>query len=67
MTALVEQRMDFRTASAAVGTSWKDSPAQAALRARGAKAASEMEWPDSRAERPWKYFCLLYTSDAADE
>ncbi|MBK9343125.1 MAG: SufD family Fe-S cluster assembly protein [Dehalococcoidia bacterium] len=56
MTALVEQRMDFRTASAAVGTSWKDSPAQAALRARGAKAASEMEWPDSRAERPWKYF-----------
>lgn len=56
MTALVEQRMDFRTASAAAGAAGNDAPWLAALRARGAAIASEAEWPDSRANRPWKYF-----------
>ncbi len=56
MTALVEQRLDFRAASAAVGTSWNDTPAMAALRARAAKLATELEWPDSHKSRPWKYY-----------
>ena len=56
MTALVEQRLDFRTASEAVGASWKDTPAMAALRARAARLATEFEWPDSHKSRPWKYY-----------
>ncbi len=56
MTALVEQRMDFRTASAAAGAAGNDAPWLEALRARGAAIASEADWPDSRANRPWKYF-----------
>lgn len=56
MTALVEQGLDFRAASAAVGTGQNDSAAMTALRSRAARLASEMAWPDSRAERPWKYY-----------
>ena len=56
MTAAVEQRLDFRAQSAAVGTAWNDSPAIASLRARAASLASELDWPNSRTQRPWKYF-----------
>jgi len=56
MTALVEQGLDFRAASAAVGAEWKDSAALAVLRARAARLASELDWPDSHASRPWKYY-----------
>jgi Fe-S cluster assembly protein SufD len=48
--------MDFGAASLAAGREWNDAPWQAALRARGAKLAREMDWPDSRADRPWKYY-----------
>ena len=54
MTAVVEQRMDFGTASVAAGAG--DSPLMAELRAKSAKLAGELEWPDSRAQRPWKYY-----------
>ena len=56
MTAAVEQRLDFRVQSAALGALWKDTPAMAALRARAAGLASELDWPNSRSQRPWKYF-----------
>ncbi len=56
MTTVVEQRMDFKAASQAAGREWNDTPWQATLRARGTKLANELDWPDSRAERPWKYY-----------
>jgi Fe-S cluster assembly protein SufD len=56
MTAVVEQRLDFTAASQAAGREWNDAPWQAGLRARAAKLATELDWPDSRAERPWKYY-----------
>ena len=56
MTAVVEQRLDFRVQSAALGTVWKDSPTVASLRARAARLATDLDWPNSRAQRPWKYF-----------
>jgi Fe-S cluster assembly protein SufD len=54
MTAVVEQRLDFGPASVAAGAG--DSPLIAELRAKAAKLASEMDWPNSRAQRPWKYY-----------
>jgi len=46
--------MDFRAASAASGAG--DTPRMAELRAKGASLAGELDWPDSRAQRPWKYY-----------
>lgn len=54
MTAVVEQRLDFRAASQRTGQT--DPAWLAPVRANAANLASEMEWPDSRAERPWKYY-----------
>jgi len=56
MTSVVEQRMNFGAASAAVGREWRDAPWQAALRKRAVELANRLDWPDSRAERPWKYY-----------
>lgn len=56
MTAVVDQRLDFTAASQAAGREWNDAPWQAALREKAAKLATEMNWPDPRAERPWKYY-----------
>ena len=53
MTAVAE-RMDFRAVTAALGAG--DSPLMAELRAKAATLAGELEWPDSRAQRPWKYY-----------
>ncbi len=54
MTAVVEQRLDFRAASQRAGEG--DPAWLTPVRANAANLASEMEWPDSRAERPWKYY-----------
>ena len=54
MTAVVEQRMDFRAASQRAGEG--DPAWLAQLRATAAQLAGQLEWPDSRAERPWKYY-----------
>jgi len=43
-------------ASRALGARLPESPTGAALRAEAAAAASVMAWPDSYAERPWKYW-----------
>jgi len=56
MTSAVEQRMDFSAASAAVGREWRDAAWQAELRSRALAIANGLDWPDSRAERPWKYY-----------
>lgn len=56
MTAVVDQRLDFTAASEAAGRARRDAPWQAALRARAAKLATELDWPDPRAQRPWKYY-----------
>ncbi len=42
-------------ASRALGERLHDSPVMAALRANAAAAASVLAWPDSYAQRPWKY------------
>ena len=54
MIAVVEQRLDFRAASQRAGQA--DPAWLATLRANAANLASDMEWPNSRAERPWKYY-----------
>lgn len=54
MTAVVEQRLDFRDASRRAGEG--DPAWLAPLRANAANLASELDWPNSRAERPWKYY-----------
>jgi Fe-S cluster assembly protein SufD len=46
--------MDFRAASQRAGQG--DPAWLAALRANAASLASQMDWPNSRAERPWKYY-----------
>ena len=53
MTAVAE-RLDFSAASLAAGAA--DSPFLKTLRASAAAAANRLEWPDSRASRPWKYY-----------
>ena len=46
--------MDFRAASQGSG---QGEPAWlATLRANAANLASQLDWPSSRAERPWKYY-----------
>lgn len=56
MTSVVEQRLDFTAKSRAIGDERQDAPWMASLRGRAAQLASELDWPDSRAERPWKYY-----------
>lgn len=56
MTSAVEQRLDFSAACDAAGREWNDAPWQAALRKRAVGLANRLDWPDSRAERPWKYY-----------
>ena len=56
MTSAVEQRLDFSVACGAAGREWNDAPWQAALRKRAVGLANRLDWPDSRAERPWKYY-----------
>ena len=52
MTAVVSERMDFRSTSEAIGA----LPWMRDLRARAAKLAGDLDWPDSHAMRPWKYY-----------
>jgi len=56
MTAVVEQRLDFRAASARCGAERRDPAWLGELRAHAAGLASQLDWPDSRADRPWKYY-----------
>jgi Fe-S cluster assembly protein SufD len=53
MTAVAE-RLDFLAASEAAGAN--DTPWLKTLRASAAAAANRLDWPDSRASRPWKYY-----------
>ncbi len=56
MPTAVEQRLDFRAASERVGATQKDAEWMRELRARAAQLATELDWPDSHAKRPWKYY-----------
>lgn len=56
MTAVVEQRMDFRDASVAAGKAAGDAEWLARLRQSAAELAGKIDWPNSRASRPWKYY-----------
>ena len=55
MTAVVEQRMDFRGRRAGRGRRRFANDGGAA--GKGVRSwRGELEWPDSRAKRPWKYY-----------
>lgn len=56
MTAVVEQRLDFRAASEAAGSAARDPQWLSSLRRAAADLAGRLDWPDSRASRPWKYY-----------
>jgi Fe-S cluster assembly protein SufD len=56
MTTVAETTAAFSTAaSRELGDQLGDSPTVAALRAKAAQIAARKPWPDSYAERPWKY------------
>jgi Fe-S cluster assembly protein SufD len=56
MSAVAETTAAFSTAaSRELGERVGDSPTVAALRAEAAQLAAHKPWPDSYAERPWKY------------
>lgn len=53
MTTVVDSVL---AVSKALGDQRGDSPAMAALRARAARLAVDLSWPDPRRDRPWKYY-----------
>ena len=45
----------IEAASKSIGAENRDAPWLAALRAEGVRLAGQLNMPDSRRERPWKY------------
>lgn len=56
MTSVVEEGVRIARLSAELGAKLGDAAWLMELRARAAKLADGLQWPDSRAERPWKYY-----------
>lgn len=56
MTTTTQERVKIGPVSRELGAQLGDAPWLRELRAEAARLADELDWPDSYASRPWKYY-----------